>query len=541
MIMAFRLAGVNAAAGAAPAAAGTPVFHLHWLGQKRIAAETNAVGFMTVWKLPESQRLETQTLDKLALFLAGVSVTNLPVPTNYQAFVAHSPAASLLRPLLGDVITEECYLEAWPGAGRSTELALAVRLDAPRAALWETNLAGALAARPGARPLPARDHVRAWQLNATNQLALARSGDWTIVDLAPEPAAPLLRDFLARLQGDHPLFPADALHFWLYGEANLGRLAQDLALEWNPPAGWPKASFGLMGDGENVRGRAELNFPKPLPGTLEPWILPTNFVHGALSSFTAIRGLKPWLASTKTWTGLKAGTPPNQYFDWALQGQPVNTFFAAPQPEAGPQVTRLSELILAKNHDWFGDSKIARFTNSASFNGVEWKGLAYLSPFLRSVTSSRDKFVLGGFFPLLGTNYALPPDLRQILAQTNVVAYSWEGTGLRVDQTIFISQFLRLVTQHPQLPRRCAGLAWLRAAGPHLGNCGTLVTQTGPAQLSLVHRSTLGLSSVQLHLLADWLESPQFPHGFFTTLTPKPSLDDPAPGTPPVALPATRK
>ena len=56
-------------------------------------------------------------------------------------------------------------------------------------------------------------------------------------------------------------------------------------------------------------------------------------------------------------------------------------------------------------------------------------------------------------------------------------------------------------------------MAWLKAVAPKLGNCATAVTQTGPDQLSFVRRSTVGFTAVELHALADWLESPQFPRG----------------------------
>src|SRR5437773_2398219 len=42
------------------------VSRIHWLGKKGLAAETNAAGFMKIWNMPESTRLEKQTLDKLA-------------------------------------------------------------------------------------------------------------------------------------------------------------------------------------------------------------------------------------------------------------------------------------------------------------------------------------------------------------------------------------------------------------------------------------------------------------------------------------------
>src|SRR2546425_198915 len=75
---------------------------IHWLGKKRIAAETNSVGFMKIWNLPESAKLEAQTLDKLALALANQwPITNQPSPiTNYHSFLSGSSA--LLRPLLDD-------------------------------------------------------------------------------------------------------------------------------------------------------------------------------------------------------------------------------------------------------------------------------------------------------------------------------------------------------------------------------------------------------------------------------------------------------
>jgi hypothetical protein len=48
----------------------------------------------------------------------------------------------------------------------------------------------------------------------------------------------------------------------------------------------------------------------------------------------------------------------------------------------------------------------------------------------------------------------------------------------------------------------------------------TLVTQTGPAQLSFARQSTVGFTALELHLLGDWLESPDFPRGLHTFRAP---------------------
>jgi hypothetical protein len=80
------------------------------------------------------------------------------------------------------------------------------------------------------------------------------------------------------------------------------------------------------------------------------------------------------------------------------------------------------------------------------------------------------------------------------------------------------SQLVRFALHVAQVPPKSASFAWLRALEPKLGNCVTAVKRTGPAQLSVVRRSGVGLTSAELDWLADWLESPQFPHGLNTFL-----------------------
>jgi hypothetical protein len=51
----------------------------------RIADDTNAARFMTLWDMPESAAFEAQTLDKLALVMVGdqaavAAITNAPPP-----------------------------------------------------------------------------------------------------------------------------------------------------------------------------------------------------------------------------------------------------------------------------------------------------------------------------------------------------------------------------------------------------------------------------------------------------------------------------
>src|SRR5215204_2952007 len=74
------------------------VGRVHWLGKKRLSGETNAAYLMSIWNLPESARLEAQTLTKLSTapwrFFGKTGVTN----ANAAATNDYLQAA-LFRPL----------------------------------------------------------------------------------------------------------------------------------------------------------------------------------------------------------------------------------------------------------------------------------------------------------------------------------------------------------------------------------------------------------------------------------------------------------
>src|SRR5207237_2145698 len=129
---------------------------LHWLGKKRLVTETNAAAFMQIWNLPESARLEAQTLDKLSTapwrLLKGM--TNGASSTNAQTPVG---ASTLLRPLLEDLVQEESFLEIHGVTNHPAELALAIKLNEIRAELWRTNLAAVLESLTGAKSVPVKD------------------------------------------------------------------------------------------------------------------------------------------------------------------------------------------------------------------------------------------------------------------------------------------------------------------------------------------------------------------------------------------------
>ncbi len=392
-----------------PAPAVQTIARCHWLGKKGLAAQTNAAGLMTLWNLPESAKLEAQTLDKLARALAHSPATNRTPGLNPQL------RTSLLRPLLEDLLDRESCLEVRQGGPQPCELALAIRLDPQRAALWETNLSAAMEAIAAAPPASAQGRLCRWQLPVTHgaspamiQLSLTRAGDWTLLGLASD-SNPLLGEFVARIERDQAPFPVPATNGWLETEFNPGPLAAALGLDWPLPEHLERISFSARGDGATVLEHAQLNFTKPLGLKLEPWTLPAPLIAGQVTSFTAVRGFEPGLASLRAWNDLHIGTPPNQAYFWALRGLPLLTFFAAPHPEASNQVSRLADLLLQKCSPWFATNPVAKFQKAKDFNGLTWKGIPYIYPFLQSIAVGNNSYVFAGLFPSPSRHQRQPP------------------------------------------------------------------------------------------------------------------------------------
>src|ERR1044071_9003467 len=494
---------------------------IHWLGKKRIAAETNAAAFMKIWNLPESMRVETQTLDKLATApWRLLKLGTIPsAATNAQTPIGASP---LLRPLLDDLVQEECYFEISQPTNQASEIVLAIKLDDARARLWETNLAAVIESLGGTGPRSSGSG-KSWQISHPGQglsrlVELARSGQWTILGLgaqASSPAVPGLHDLVTRIQRDQAPFPPPATNFWLQVDGfDLRPVTDAIGLTKILPDAPPMLSFTVIGDVENVLTRGQLDFTRPIPYREEKWNIPTNLLSQYMASFTAIRGIGPWLASFKPWNELRVGAPPNQFYVWAPMGADMETYFAAPQPDASNQVSKLTDIILEKTAPFLATNQLAKLQKASEFNGLEWKGVPFIMPFLKSLNTNGENWVYGGFFQPM----VLPPPpaelLQQIYGQTNLVCYDWEATGPRMDQWLYLTQFFRFAMYRAQLDLELAGEAWLKKVGLTLGNCGTVFTLTASNRLSFVRKSSVGFSAIEMNLMADWLEGPSFPCGY---------------------------
>lgn len=508
--------------------AGNVLLRIHWLGKKRLAADSSASRLMSIWGLPESARLETQTLDKLAVAPWLHSLTNHQFPiANYQAALRSSPAR-YLRPLLDDLLQQESFVEMRQTTNWVVELALAIRLDPQRAALWQTNLAAVLQSVPGAHPVSAQSTAFAWTVPmtrhgsaATNPIELSRAGDWTLLGFG-HASNDLVADMAARIHarpGGAP-FIAGKTNYWLEADLNLAGVRNAFPTASNIPPRWPKISLTVTGDGTNVLTTARLSFSSPLNLEMKPWNIPTDLIHDPLASFTAVRGCKPWFSSWKGWTDLQLGEPPGQLYSWSQQPLPPLLFAAAPVSDPAGFIQRLLRSCSQSLNPDLEQHRFGKIEQSTNANELIWAGAPLMAPFVR-LARQPNGFILGGLASSALTNFPAPAGMfRDVLSRNNLVYYDWELTGERLEAWWNLGQLFRVIFSKAQLPDNCASIAWFKAAHSKLGPSGTIVVQNGPDELLLRRSSGIGFTGIELQLIADWLESPEFPKGLHTLLTP---------------------
>ena len=483
--------------GKSPTPNVSPSLRLHWLGKKRLSAESNATNFISIWNLPESVRLENQTLDKLSTApwrLLATSVTLSNAPT------------ALLRPLLNDVVQEETYLEVLSGTNQPYEAVLAIKLPPDRAALWQANLPPilkSLSSNPSANP----------------SLSLANIGNWTILSISDlrlqASKLSILPQIRQRLAATGIPFVQDTTNDWINGSVEVSWLSRAAGWQVQSNSNLPVVEFSAMAEAGNVKTLAKLTFPSNAPIQLQPWNIPTNMIFDPLIAFTASRHVAPLLDWWQNKLSVHALQPFDQVVSWAVAGFPFQTYFAIPQPQPTNAISLMSDWLTQKISGQGGSSFPGRLVTDTNFQRVTLEGFPFVSPRLEAVQDSARALLFGGFIPIMRTNRPMPFELlAQINADTNLFYYDWEITGPRVEAWTYIGQTMRLMLNRAQLPPGSLGMDWLKAVTPRAGNSVTAISVSASNRLSLIRNSTIGMTGVEAHLLVDWLESPEFPVGF---------------------------
>jgi hypothetical protein len=472
-----------------------PVVRLHFIGAERILSDTNSAAFTNYFCSAEAQAVRAQTLDKLSRAL--VRWGNGPEFTG--------AGAELLRPLLEDLLRAEWFLDVRSGPEGSLAFALALRLEAGRAAVWQDALAAVMEAQTKIAP---QKIPGGWQWKrspASNPLRFVRDGDGCVFSCEPDDGV-LSKGAAAAVSAP------GARSDWLSLEVDWPRLAKRFSARFPALSALdiPETRLRVVGRDGNLRLDGKIIAGEPFAFTLDSWRMPTNTIHQPVISFTALRGLAPWL-QRQAWAQPYLISPaPNQVFFWALQGIPFQTYAAVPVPDASAALVQLHERAAAGPTNWHSQMALP-MSMSLSDREITWVGLPFVAPHVQVVREASGDFLLGGLFPNAPRGKPLPPELLARLATANLVLYHWEITAQRLEMLLQPAQLTLMATRHKQFDTESAAGKWLNHVGPTLGNSTTEITQTAPNELTFTRRAPGGLTALELFALANWLDATNFP------------------------------
>jgi hypothetical protein len=472
------------------------IARIHFLGAEKISAAADSAAFTNEFCSAEARALESQTLDKLSRAPAAWFKSKLPSGAG--------DGAAQLRPLLDDLPKSEWVFEMRDTTNASPEYALAIHLSNDRAQLWQNNLQSLLESWT---KIPAQKIPNGWELRKhqpPNLFRLERHGDWVVIDCGENELSlggEILEPFLN-------LSPRINENYWLSADLNWPRLSQIF------PAfakfDFPKIQMQVTGRGGDLHLDGKITSPQPFALTLDKWRLPTNTIHQPFISFTAARGIAPWLQRQSWAQPYEISPAPDQIFVWALPQIPFQAFAAVPVPDADAALDQL--------HDKFAASPVQPQNQffmplymSMTNHEISWTGVPFAAPFVRALHSPAGDFLFAGLFPNLPRSKPLPPELLTALASANLVYYHWEITAERLKLLLQPVQLAFVLSRHKQFDPESAAAKWLNHVGPTLGNTITEITQTAPDELTFTRKAPGGLTAVEFFALANWLEAANFP------------------------------
>jgi hypothetical protein len=435
---------------------------LRWrfVGGGLLSAQTNAPVLADVLRLPE------------AAAVAGPLATNLAQVwwhlgggTNELRPELAEAGSTLMRGLMERLSIGEVV--AAPGGGR--EFALAIQGLGNQAAAWE----------------------KAWPVWIKALHSARGSGGEPLV---------VQKDVWLLAVSDAALLPPDATFRRLATYPPEAALLQFDAQFAGQPAikGVVTASNGA------VRLNTRLTTARDLPSALPAWEIP-RAIHEPLVLFTALRGLPELAASLPVigeWTGRPA---PAQMFAWGQPGKSVHTYFAARVDDPRAAIEQLRDRLRPS----FDAAPTPRFRGELSYDPkgprLVMAGAIPMVPAFEPLDDAGRKFVTFGVFPAARATNALSPEMLAQLNRPNVLLYDWEITAEAVHHWHVLGQLYDMQAgRHAVL--NTPATQWLLAAAPKMGEAVTEGLTTGPRELTLHRKSSVGLTGVELAAFAKWLD-----------------------------------
>ncbi len=282
-----------------------------------------------------------------------------------------------------------------------------------------------------------------------------------------------------------------------------------LRCEWNPAAGPGVSLVAQLKDGV-VRMNAKLGFTGSFPAKLPNWQVP-RLVRDPLVQFAALRWVEPLLERSSALRLAVGAEKPEQLFLWSYPATPtypeLRTYGAIVGVDAAKRFQQVTEGL--KPHFDLAESNSAYEGNilvEPSLPRISLNGLPVVTPpSMLVITNDTNPYLLvGAARPVFSTNRP-PAELLKELERPALVYYHWEITGEALRNWVAIDQLTDMISRkRPSI--RTSVLRWTQALGARTEvNSVTEASITGDRQITVVRKSPLGLTGLELTELAQWL------------------------------------
>jgi hypothetical protein len=422
------------------------------------------------------------------------------VLTNSLRLGKDPSSATLIAPLFSDVVERESLSSIGHGAGEEPSFILGIHLDAQRAQLWQDN-ASKIFGEAGERFAIQEFSGRRWNGGGSNSFWMIHARDWLLVGCGDEFSS-LQIEYLKRIKADGRPVPSLEQN-WL--EADITSAGLGGWFRYLSPA---KIKVAVRPKVENLQLRLSIVEAEARPWKSEPWQIPKGLIQGQIISFTAGQDLAAFLRLNPLLSRLPGNPLTNQFYFWALDQLPMLNFMAWPQLDASNTLQRLStEAPGALNRD------LKRFNGTelvwlAESHKLVSRNIRLFAPTLEAVQNREGQFLLLSSFPRPPGGRPAPEALlAQVQGHTNLIYYDWEATGRRLMEWQVLRGMIAnraLAQSNEAVDKSAVEAEWLSAVAPLAGDTATEVTHISPNELAVVRNAPLGLTAVELVLLADW-------------------------------------
>ena len=231
-------------------------------------------------------------------------------------------------------------------------------------------------------------------------------------------------------------------------------------------------------------------------------------MRGQIISFTAGQDVAAFLNMNPALGHLASNPLTNQFYFWALDQMPLLNYMAWPVANASNALQRLAtEAPAAFNPELkrFNGTQLAWNSKAAR---LAWLNMSMFAPALEAVQDNDGQFLFLSSFPRSSKIKPAPDSLlAQIQGRTNLVYYDWELTGRRLSEWQILGKMISNRAVGENGDAEIASFdetEWLGNVVPLVGNTVTEITRVAPKELSFKRKAPVGLTAVELVLLADW-------------------------------------